>query len=126
MPWAKRKGWVCSGPASLMVAKKIGPCTVKWCFAKLAGHGQVVGNWLSFYGGMVCCRKACRATLRQQAKHGHWLNSNWWQVACWSRAICTNQWVGARWQPTAAKLSPLMAIKRMLGLSLKAGSCKLH
>jgi hypothetical protein len=74
----------------------------------------------------VCCKKACRAALWQQVKHGHWLNSNWWQVACWSRASHIRQWVGAKWQPTVAKLSPLIAIKGMLGLSLKARSCKLH
>ena len=44
-----------------------------------------------------------------------------WQVVCWSRVSCTKQWVGARWQPTIAKLSFLMVIKGMMGLSLKAG-----
>ncbi|KAE8037722.1 hypothetical protein FH972_010287 [Carpinus fangiana] len=57
-------------------------CLVQEKLLLLAGHGQVAGSWLDIYKGMVCYRKVA---LWQQAKHGRWLNSNWWQVACWSR-----------------------------------------
>jgi hypothetical protein len=29
----------------------------EWCYARLAGHGQVVGSWLGIYKGMLCCKK---------------------------------------------------------------------